>query len=56
MHDTCNIYMIISNVICMYYKYNLLLRSYTNEKKKLTKVIIYLFSAQPILRGLHEKN
>ena len=26
--------MIISNVICMYYKYNLLLRSYTNEKKK----------------------
>ena len=34
MHDTCNIYMIISNVMCMYYKYNLLLRSYTNEKKK----------------------
>jgi len=30
------LYMIISNVICMYYKYNLLLRSYiyTNEKKK----------------------
>ena len=26
--------MIISNVMCMYYKYNLLLRSYTNEKKK----------------------
>ena len=47
--------MIISNVICMYYKYNLLLRSYTNEKKKLTKVIIYLFSAQPNLTGIARK-